>query len=75
MALEAISRIGFWFKIAAGPSLKPQEYLSISRICDEAPTKRLGQKTFLRWLLKNVHKGGRNENRTDWCGKNRAIAW
>jgi hypothetical protein len=46
--LEAISKIGFWFKIAAGPSFpaerdfpsdlilfvghKPEEYLSISRI-------------------------------------------
>ncbi len=30
--IEAISKIGFWFKIAAGPSFKPQEYISISRI-------------------------------------------
>jgi hypothetical protein len=30
--LEAISKKGFWFKIAAGPSFKPEEYLSILRI-------------------------------------------
>jgi hypothetical protein len=30
--LEAISKKGFWFKIAAGPSFKPQEYICISRI-------------------------------------------
>ena len=30
--LEAISKKGFWLKIAAGPSFKPQEYISISRI-------------------------------------------
>jgi hypothetical protein len=48
MVLEAISKKGFWFKIAAGPRFKPEEYLSISRIKNEAPTKRLGQKTFLR---------------------------
>jgi hypothetical protein len=46
--LEAISKIGFWFKVAAGASFNPQEYLSISRIGNEAPTKTLGQKTILR---------------------------
>jgi len=30
--LEAISKKGFWFKVAAGPSFNPQEYYSISRI-------------------------------------------
>jgi hypothetical protein len=30
--LEGISKIGFWFKIAAEPSFKPQTYSSISRI-------------------------------------------
>jgi len=30
--LEAISKKGFWFKIAAEPSFKPQEYIRISRI-------------------------------------------
>jgi hypothetical protein len=30
--LEAISKKGVWLKIAAGPSFKPQEYISISRI-------------------------------------------
>ena len=30
--LEAISKIGFWFKIAAGPSFKPQAYGCMSRI-------------------------------------------
>jgi len=30
--LEPISKIGFWFKIAAGPSFKPQAYWSMSRI-------------------------------------------
>jgi hypothetical protein len=25
--LEVISKIGFWFKIAAGPSFKPEAYL------------------------------------------------
>jgi len=32
LSLEAISKKGFGFKIAAGPSFKPQEYISISRI-------------------------------------------
>ena len=57
--LEAISKIGFWFKVVAGESFNPQEYLSISRIGNEAPTKTLGQNTFLRWLLKcsaNIRK-------------------
>jgi hypothetical protein len=31
-ALEAISKIGFWFQIAAGPSLKPQATRGLSRI-------------------------------------------
>jgi hypothetical protein len=30
--IEAISKKGFWFKIATGPSVKPEEYISISRI-------------------------------------------
>jgi hypothetical protein len=30
--LEAISKIGFWFQIAAGPSLKPQATCGLSRI-------------------------------------------
>jgi hypothetical protein len=29
---EAISKIGFWFKFAAGSRFKPQEYFGISRI-------------------------------------------
>jgi hypothetical protein len=32
LVLEAISKIGFWFKVAAGPSVKPEEYWRISRI-------------------------------------------
>jgi len=28
---EALSKIGFWFKIKAGLSLNPEEYWSISR--------------------------------------------
>jgi hypothetical protein len=52
MRLEAISEIGFWFKIAAGLSSKPQAYCCMSRILNEAPTKISGQKTFLRWFLK-----------------------
>jgi len=51
---EPTSKIRFWFKIAAGPSFKPQAYGSISRIWNEAPTKILGQKTFLRWVLFSV---------------------
>jgi hypothetical protein len=49
--LEPISKIGFWFKIAAGLSLKPEAYCCMSRILNAAPTKRLGQKTFLSWVL------------------------
>jgi len=30
--LEPISKIGFWFKIAAGPSFKPEAYCCMSRI-------------------------------------------
>ena len=47
--LEAISKKGFLFKFAAGPSLKPQAYSSISRILNEAPIppkKAGGKKTF-----------------------------
>jgi hypothetical protein len=46
MFIEATSKKGFWFKFAAEPSLKPQAYSRISRILNEAPTKKLGQKTF-----------------------------
>ena len=53
--VEAVSKLGFWFKVAAGPSLKPQAYSSISRILNEAPTKTLGQKTILKQLL--IHFG------------------
>jgi len=30
--LEAISKIGFWFKIEAAARFEPEEYYSISRI-------------------------------------------
>jgi hypothetical protein len=30
--LEAISKIGFWLKIAAGASFKPEAYVCMSRI-------------------------------------------
>jgi len=30
--IEAISKNGFWFKVKAGARIKPEEYLSISRI-------------------------------------------
>jgi hypothetical protein len=30
--LEAISKIGFWFKIAAVPIVKPEDHISILRI-------------------------------------------
>jgi len=30
--LESISIIGFWFKIAAGPSFKPEAYCCMLRI-------------------------------------------
>jgi hypothetical protein len=30
--IEAISKIGFWFKFAAGTRFKPKEYFRISRI-------------------------------------------
>jgi hypothetical protein len=62
MGHPAMLEKGFWFKFAAGPSfpallddpsgfilvvgLKPQAYSCISRILNEAPTKKLGQKTF-----------------------------
>jgi hypothetical protein len=35
--IEPISKIGFWFKIAAGPSLKLQAYCCMLRILNEAP--------------------------------------
>jgi hypothetical protein len=42
-----------WFRIAAGPSLKPEAYGCMSRIRNEAPIppKAGGQKTFLRGVL------------------------
>jgi hypothetical protein len=64
LLLEPVSKIGFWFKIEAEPSFpakldspsdlilfvgrKPEAYCGMSRILNEAPTKILGQKTFLR---------------------------
>jgi hypothetical protein len=48
---EAISKIGFWFKIEAGQSFKPQATCGFSGIQNEAPTKISGPKTFLSWLL------------------------
>jgi hypothetical protein len=35
--LEPISKTGFWFKIAAESSLKPEAYCCMSRILNEAP--------------------------------------
>jgi hypothetical protein len=32
LLLEAVSKIGFWFKVAAEPNFKPEEYSCISRI-------------------------------------------
>jgi hypothetical protein len=42
-----------WFRIAAGPSLKPEAYGCMSRIRNEAPIppKAGGQKTFLSRFL------------------------
>jgi hypothetical protein len=54
MFLEAMSKIGFWFNFEAKPGLKPQAYSRISRILNAAPTKKLGQKTFLGWLLMSL---------------------
>ena len=31
LRLEAISKLGFWFKIKAGPSFNPQAYSRMSR--------------------------------------------
>gem|GEM_PF-4741174 len=45
---EAISKIGFWFKVKAAARFRPEEYSSIARIGAECPTQRLDQKTFLR---------------------------
>ena len=60
--LEAVSKSGFGFEVpsspkgfagtrVAGPSLKPQAYIGISRILNEALTKTLGQKTILKQLM------------------------
>jgi len=48
MVLEAISKIGFWFKVKAAARFPPEEYSSVWRIGTERPTLRLGPKTFLR---------------------------
>ncbi len=48
---EGLSKIGFWFQIKAAVNFEPEEYLSISRIQDERPTRIWDQKTFLRGLL------------------------
>jgi hypothetical protein len=55
---EPISKIGFWLKIEAGRSFKPEAYCCMSRIYSEAPTKILGQKTFLRWVHAENQCGG-----------------
>jgi hypothetical protein len=46
--------LGFSFKVKEDPSFQPQEYGCISRIENEDPTPRLGEKTILRWVLFNI---------------------
>ena len=48
---EAISKFGFSFKVKEDPSFQPEEYCCISRIENENPSPRRGEKTILRWLL------------------------
>jgi hypothetical protein len=45
MGHPAVLEIGFWFKVAAGPHFLPEEYVSISRIKNEAtiPLERGGR--------------------------------
>jgi hypothetical protein len=54
---QAISKKGFWFKIAAKAKLKPQVYSSIPRILILFSTKILSQKTFLRRLVIRGNQG------------------
>ena len=48
---EAISNLGFSFKVKGDPSFQPEEYCRISRTGNEDPTPRWGEKTILRSLL------------------------
>ncbi len=42
--LEAISKIGFWFKVAAGPSVKPEEYHRYFEDFTRGTNKEIGPK-------------------------------
>ncbi len=49
--LEAISKLGFSFKVKEDPRFQPQKYCCISKIENENLTPRQGGKTILRRLL------------------------
>jgi hypothetical protein len=46
MGLEAISKKGFWFKIAAGPRFKPEEYCEYFEDLKRGTNKDIGPKDF-----------------------------
>jgi len=46
MGLEAISKKRFWFKIAAGPRFKPEEYCEYFEDLKRGTNKDIGAKDF-----------------------------
>jgi hypothetical protein len=46
LILEAISKIGFWFKIKAGPRFNPQAYFKSSEELKRRPNTEIGPKDF-----------------------------
>jgi len=44
--LEAISKIGFWFKIKEGPRFNPQAYFKYSEELKRGPKTEIGPKDF-----------------------------
>jgi hypothetical protein len=49
--LEAISKIGFWFKIKAEPRVNPQAYPGYVEDLERAPNAEIGPKDFFEMLL------------------------
>ena len=51
--LEAISKIGFWFKIKEGPRFNPQAYFKYSEELKRGPKTEIGPKDFFEMVSSN----------------------
>jgi hypothetical protein len=49
--LEAISKIGFWFKIKAGPMFNPQAYVKYSQELKRGASTEIGASGVALWAM------------------------